>query len=579
LKKALALNLLLLVMVVIGAKFNVVLIPYLLIAWIIAFVILHGRINQKTYPIYIFGIALGLLWQTSLLGVHVVGADATLEYFLSNQVMKFGLSAADYHQYGTSLVVTMIAPFLARVVDMASVYKVIFPIFLAGVPVIMYFVYQRMLDSKKALLATLFFIFVPVMSLEIIGMAKAMVAELFFALTILALVSSVKYKIVILPILVMAALLCHYTVGLILIGVMFSCLMVSIVSKIINRDFGFKRKVSLIALIGAVLLPAILGYTYLGNSENGFQVIDTINKAVFNSVSIPPTISPENTEQEKITSHYIVNISKQSDLVQTAMGMDFGDASSTGKVFRIAQYITQLMIVLGLIQLWRNRKEYKFTMEFVACIIGGFAIILICILVPYFSNILNMSRFYHMSLFFLAPLFVLGCGLITKKSWLVSSILIAYFVFTSGLVYEITQNKEYEFIDMPYSYALSYERTGITGVFNQDDLNCARWLEDNADLYIVGDMNTRRLMEGTIFAFPRLYAEVNVPWSYELLPEGKYYIFLDTWNIEHDAFIFNQNNNFSAGLRISTEIPNYIYEYPVVYSSGKAVVMIGGKDE
>ena len=48
-----------------------------------------------------------------------------------------------------------------------------------------------------------------------------------------------------------------------------------------------------------------------------------------------------------------------------------------------------------------------------------YILIALCMLnVGCVSGIINMSRFYGMALFFIAPLFVLGCEFIGEKVWI-----------------------------------------------------------------------------------------------------------------------------------------------------------------
>lgn len=579
--KALGINSLLLALVVIGARAQLAAIPYILIAWVVVFIALatFNKINPKTYPVYLFGIALGLLWQTSLLGMGVVGADIQMEYYVSSVALNQGVAVANSYQYGASAVITMLAPFLSGLfnVELIWIFKAIFPICLAFVPVIMYFIFRKLLDSKKALWASLFFIIVPVMSLELIGIAKAMVAEVFFALLALVIISDLKQwrKVIILPSLILLTMLCHYSVGLVLWIFIVACFGVSAFIKLIKKNW-FISKVSLWVLAVTLLITTSVGYVYLSNVDNG-SIITIVKSTIVTAI----TPQAADTPNPDVVAHDDIYISSQSPLVRAGIGLDFVTASIGGKMFRIIQYATQFLIVLGIFQLWRKRKEYNFTLEFIGLIIGGFAVLAACIFVPYFSNILNMTRFYQLALFFLAPLFVLGCEMICKRKWFIPAILIAYFIFTSGLVYEVSKSTIIEHIDMPYSYALSYERAGIVGVYNQDDITCAEWLAYNSEQYpIVNDMNTCRLMSNYLDILPRLFyiEEYYKPF---LLQEnnisGKYYIFLDTWNIEHRLLIYNYDISYPAGLRRTIEIPQWVYDLPIAYQSGGAMVLIGEK--
>lgn len=58
-------------------------------------------------------------------------------------------------------------------------------------------------------------------------------------------------------------------------------------------------------------------------------------------------------------------------------------------------------------------------------------------------------------------------------------LLLAYFLFTSGLVFEAVGSETIDKVDMPYSVALSDDRIGVLEVANEDDVACARWLAED----------------------------------------------------------------------------------------------------
>ena len=62
----------------------------------------------------------------------------------------------------------------------------------------------------------------------------------------------------------------------------------------------------------------------------------------------------------------------------------------------------------------RRRDGYYFTAEFLAGVGAAFFLLLFCIFMPYFSSTINMTRYYHTSLFFLAPALVIGAEAISR---------------------------------------------------------------------------------------------------------------------------------------------------------------------
>ena len=84
--------------------------------------------------------------------------------------------------------------------------------------------------------------------------------------------------------------------------------------------------------------------------------------------------------------------------------------------------------------------------------------------------------------------------------WLTAGILLAYFIFTSGLVYEATGSDVTDKFIVPYSASLSGERAGLFGVYTKGDIKCAEWLayESDPTIPIVGDGNAWLLMKGYV---------------------------------------------------------------------------------
>jgi len=169
-----------------------------------------------------------------------------------------------------------------------------------------------------------------------------------------------------------------------------------------------------IALIGS---GGFLAYYHYADNGAVNQVLSDVAK-YYSKVLIPSSVSSEVTFVPPSSSSSAIAggkveenesyLDRQENLVKVAIGLDFFSQSLEGKIFRIIQYLTQLLIVVGAVYLLVRHLRYKFTAEFVAGIGCSFLLLFACVFIPNFSNIINMSRFYQISLFFLAPMFVLG---------------------------------------------------------------------------------------------------------------------------------------------------------------------------
>jgi uncharacterized membrane protein len=115
-------------------------------------------------------------------------------------------------------------------------------------------------------------------------------------------------------------------------------------------------------------------------------------------------------------------------------------------------------------------------------------------------------------------------------------ILIPYFIFNSGVVFEMSRSQTTDVINMPYSIALSGHRLDINTVFVKQDLAAARWLcripKTDEPVYV--DFNTSRLFVNQV-DFPCRIAGIGDEMT-EVAPTG--YIYLKTWNVQNKKVTF-----------------------------------------
>ena len=154
------------------------------------------------------------------------------------------------------------------------------------------------------------------------------------------------------------------------------------------------------------------------------------------------------------------------------------------------------------------------------------------------------------------------------KKYLLPSILIIYFLFTSGFIFEATKSESTEKLDLPFSYGLSAERTGIIGVATQDDLNCLNWINENWDgkSHVIGDYNSYCLIQSWVTNYFSLSNNLRYG-TLVALPKDCY-IFISSWNGENQKYI----EPSGVGLRWQFPLPEI--KQPIAYQSGKALVYL-----
>jgi len=253
--------------------------------------------------------------------------------------------------------------------------------------------------------------------------------------------------------------------------------------------------------------------------------VPTLAQAVVTEL---PSIELPSFVQNLITRFPMLNPLARESLVQTALGLDFALASPGGKVWRVFQYLVQLCLIIGFIRLvFRPGTLGKFKAEYLSLTIVSVIILLGVFLLPTLSYGLGATRVWQITLLLICPLFIFGSesiaqgiaklGRVFRKSCVlprsghdsrallrfpVLLILIPYFIFNSGLVFEVSKSQTTRFIDIPYSIALSGYRVDINTIFTTQDVAAATWLSgvEVQNYYVYADPHST-------FAFPDYWGD------------------------------------------------------------------------
>ena len=573
---------------------NILLLIFIMVVAGIVGLAAFGRfIDHKVYPLAIVILAISLLYQTTLISPHLVGADIHGEYYFEQLVVENGYwDAAIPHTYNSGLSITMLAPIYSLILntDGAWLFKIIYPLIFSLVPLALFHIFSKQMTTKKAFLATFFFMAVPTFSLEMIALAKQQIAEFFFVLFILLMVDrklELTQRLILAIVFALSIAVAHYglgsicliyfALGLLLLAVIrsgsgrrvwgwltgkFGGLPASLISP---RAFPLKA----LCIVVVIYFAGSLAYYAWAASGVTLKAVTRIWQGQATTITtelaqlLPndsgmPSESVESSESsEPSESILFVDLTKQEPLIQTAFGLDFPSSSIQGKSFRIFQYITQLFLIIGFIRLITKPRNLGFTGEYIAFTWVSGLLLLACILLPSFSYTLNATRFYHITLFFLAPLCILGgeaiwlgIGSVYRKlkrgaqasslslikaednqaylGFLALVVMIPYFLFTSGFIFEVTKDETTDVIDEPYSIALSSYRVDIGGVSNWQDGAGADWLAQrfNDDDTVYADWHAGLLLfdqtelQNQVFSFRADTFTV---------PEDNY-LYLRTWN-------------------------------------------------
>lgn len=465
------------------------------LATLIILLVTFNIIKERFYPVCLYITALLLILPVTLTSLQFfVGTDIHLEYYLEQLSERAGWSSNLAFPGNSALGNTIVAPFLSKYLDLDVfwTFKILYPCLFATVPILIYPIFKRLLLPKEAFLACFFIMSMPAFLIEVPGIMRQCLGEFLLALGMLILLIPngirLRYRLPISTLILIASGVVQYSLGPVIILFLGAGAFVKLVLRI--REGLPQWALPLITIL--VAIPLLLYYATVSSGTPLRYMTAVIPiEAQMGPIKIGPVTPDERVEEEyaqgppiefDITTTPPTYMETHETLVKSAIGMDFMKVTPLGKVFRILQFLTQLLVVIGFFLFWKSKKLF-YTFGTV-----GALILVLCVAVPGFSAILNASRFYHLALLFLAPAFIAGGKLVFRRvEILVCIVLIPYFLFNAGVPFEATKQEMSRNTDIPYYIPLSSQRVDLTGNFTEDDLEMRKWIVTQSYPQVYGD--------------------------------------------------------------------------------------------
>lgn len=436
-------------------------------------------LSLKLYPFIVVIFAITMLFHSSLISNYIVpfGSDVPVEYYVfktTENNARWGPYPNFYWnpQYGrvyAMLSVTILPTIYSMLlkINPTWMFKLLFPLILAFVPLGLYQLWHTTIGKKYAFIGAFLFIAQFTFYTEILGVNRQIIADLFFVLLLLVIANKrmkTVNKTMLFMIFSFALITSHYGLAEIFLFFLFSSLVFQILFKRPSQRVTISMLVFFFVMMFAWYIFTSKAATFESFLEFGNYVYSQLGD-FFNPASRGTT-------------------------VLTGLGM--AESPSIWNTFsRIFAYLTQALIVIGFVSLVTRRARFKFEQDYlVFCSIAMFFLAAL-IIVPGLANTMNMTRFYHVLLFFLAPLCPLGgefvVHLVFKRRHELASyllllfILVPYFLFQTGLVYEITGSDSWS---IPLSkYRMSALRLYSHYAYTDEySVHGAGWISQNINI-------------------------------------------------------------------------------------------------
>jgi uncharacterized membrane protein len=522
---------------------NAVLLMLLVLIAVLAILLTYrSDVPKHLYPLAVFVIALSLLYYSTLTSKYVWGWDINIEYYLGSLVVSAGTwNSALSEIYNSSLSTVMLAPILSIVcgTSITWVYKAMYPVVFALVPVGLYLIFQRQTNYKIAFLSAFFFVSLAEFFTEIPFVPRQGIGELFIVALIVLIIDKPlsKKNPALALIFAFSLIVAHYSLAYIYIFLMLVAVILTALTPAAQK---LRKKMQRLPLTNESAVSASDA-----KIQNG-SLMTTLTFLFFFVVLSQGWYmytSSGGVYIDAVNNLHIIASGVFTDFLNpnapTGLGVAAAATSSLlNDVNKYLYIITQLLIAVGIIALVLKRTGMKFVREYSLFALAAFFMLIATLLVPFVGATLNTSRMFQISLIFLAPFAVIGGLMIVRAGSNVAGrvikskhengllkafavFLAIFLLFNTGFVAEILQQP---------SAAVPLNATMDAPRFNDREVYGASWLSNEktsepayADVY-------RSLLLETMF-FP----SVNGLPLNGTLAAGSY-VYLGTLNVMVNEF-------------------------------------------
>ncbi|MEM3769705.1 MAG: DUF2206 domain-containing protein [Candidatus Bathyarchaeia archaeon] len=520
----------------------------------------------KSYKIAILGIALAILLHATLIYKYPIpyGSDTSYELYIyesteNKAYWNSTLFRDQLHGRLNSMAsITVLPTIYSTILNLDPLYvrKILYAVIFSFVPLILFQFWQKNFGYKRSFIAVFFFMSSITFFTEMVGLGRQMIAELFFALLLIIIFNRKRtfFDNACYAIFSVALVISHYALAEIFLGLI---ILTTLIVLILTRKPTRKATITMTAFFLVVMFT---WYIYTSHST------------VFES-----TVSFGNYVLEQLDEFF--NLSSREPTILRALGLEKPE-TIWNLASRVFFYLTELLIALGFIALITKRTDIKLENEqFIFTIVAMFFLGL-TIVMPGMSKTLNATRFYHILLFILAPLCVLGSEFLTKlifkqrhnlaSTSLLFMVLVPYFLFQSGFIYELVNNESYAPLSL---HRMDPYRLYFWAGFADDpSVHGVKWLSANVNFkqtHIFADLSSIRHLLRAYGLIPDRY--VTSVSNTTIMSQGQL-VYLNSLNTVHNVTV---TGSMAIG-RVYTPPTNeisFLENMNKIYTNGGAEIL------
>jgi len=577
---------------------------WVILGVVVLIIAFNKFVPSKLYPLAVFVIALSLLYQQTLISTWMTGADIQIEWGLANSVLNSGVWNPTFiNQYNGMLSVVALAPIYSLIssLDLVWIFKLVYPLIFALVPVGLYQIFRRQLNDKVAFLSSFFFMSFAPFFFDMPTLARQEVAEFFCVLFILLLVSNEMHQGIrsaLFTTFSLSMVVSHYATTYLFFLFLFGLWLVLTVSRIDRSKLTLQylrtkaihkekqiivpspkpppKSVVTIGPLFLLFIALIAWYTYTAQATTIYAVLSLGSRML---AQIGELFSPTYSEA--------VNVIAQGP--------------SPGILHRVnafVNYLNQFFILAGIcLVIFLKKQRFKLQFSYVVLSTMALGFLIASVVFPWLGGELNWTRVSQLTLILLAPFLAVGFIKIgqntsdimkkvtnkrefdnsaqkslSKFTRLLAVYLVLFMLFSTGFIFALTESTGY------WKMALSNQ---VDGQYSHQTIVGAKWQTHNsgggvvyADYYNLNVIAALGLEQSESLQYQQNTSELSQAQSLQDPQNnstGSSYIFLGTYNIEHNqALIYSWTG---AIIHESyTDVTPLISNRSLIYSNGGASV-------
>lgn len=542
-------------------------------------VIFTNLLPQRLFPLAVFMISLSLLYHRSLISNYLTGWDVHLEYYFANLVnLNAVWDTSIPNSFNHTLSIVILSPVYSIIcnLELTSLFKIVSPILFSLVPLGIYQICKKQINTKVAFLTTFFFMAVIPFFSVMISMIRQQVAEIFMVLLILLIIDKTaakQAKRVIFIIFGFGLIVSHYSVAFIIMFAIVASLLIYFLISRFNKQLRLTNETdwTLTTTFGVLFVVATLSwYMYQAGSP-------AINAMI---------IQLENVTLSMITEFINIGASEPLSMI-TRTG------SPLHEVAKYLQIFMQFFIAIGIFSAIRNWHKKEYDHEYVIFSLVFLILAIIAIFAPYVASSINTSRLYHITLIVLSPYCITGAiflyRLLARKDRtidipvkVVSVLLTIFLLFTTGFIYEISNDDPSSISISQHSIINSGTADFKVSYYNnmvpEEEIRSAIWLSQNCenrkDIRIYGTYSgMQRIMAITSYGMIPLDRVTQLSVSDSGVAPGSY-IYLRYINVVEDLGIDRESTGLRKSITIDMSVfDNVLANINKIYSNGGSAVL------